>query len=162
MMYGYAFLLIAAIIGATYVRARIHLVRLHRYEVSANDFWRKSEPLLRDDETPLPVLETLAFVNRKIVTAKSSWSLIAAMVLVRNGHAPAVDNSEMKAFFVRRPELAPAFYGSVASGMLAITNSSLFSGFFARRLIGNLVRRHPEVAPAVAESVMHDQGCLAA
>ncbi|MFG1211042.1 hypothetical protein V5F72_01310 [Xanthobacter flavus] len=162
MIYGYAFLLFAACVGAAYVRARVHLVRLHRYEKSANDFWQKAQPLLSDADTPLPVLDTLAFVNKKITTAKSSWALIAAMVLVRNGHAPAVDNSEMKAFFARRPELAPAFYGSVASGMLAITYSSLFSGYFARRLIGNLVRRHPEVAPAVAESVMHDQRCLAA
>lgn len=162
MIYAYAFLLTAIITWVAYHRSKVHIIRLQRYEASAKEFWRWAEPLLKDDETPLQVLDTLAFVNQKITTAKSSWALIAAMVLVKNGHTPAVESSAVDAFFKRRPELGPVYDRAVAAGVLAITYSSLFSGYFARRLIGNLVRRHPEVAPAVAESIMHRRDAMAA
>jgi len=130
--------------------------------VLAQEFYDRARPFLSDHETPLEVLEMLAFINRSILEKGAAARFVGAWArnerLERNGKRQLRGDDEIDRFLKRRPELKESFAIAVSAGILATSYGSRGWGWIARRMMANLLTNHPEVAGAVAESAMHRNG----
>lgn len=115
--------------------------RLHLFESWANEFFANMKPLLEDKETPVPVLQMLSFLNKKLDDTGTAHLAVLALHFSSSSKpetAPARDKiAEIIEFLKRRPELATAFFRASVAGFMALSYS-------AAPLAGWLIRKNLE------------------
>jgi len=135
---------------------RLRTTRERRLLAAADQFYENLDPLIKDADAPVAVLDFIGFLNRQISNRSIARQMFFSLLLRRTYHdAPASKRLEevMSYYTNKRKELADHFIGACVSAIFAISYQSPVFGFLLRRLVFFDLNKHQDRAPDVVASL---------
>jgi hypothetical protein len=132
----------AVLFGLTQFRCfmRRKLDDLEQVELHSKHFFDAAEKLLKIDDLPNELITMIAFLNRQLIDPSAARKLY---VVLSKGTGISMSDDErrmaaaLRSFEEKQPALKPLIAKAIASGMLAVTFTSVIYGPLCRLSFGS-------------------------